>query len=63
MWFICRNKHSLTAKLLVSNQSFDKQISAHKKGGGVRRVGQWIGTGNCLQVCYKTLTGSFFPLR
>ena len=58
MWFSCRNKHSLTAKLLVSNQSFDKQ-----KGGGVRRVGQWIGTGNCLQVCYKTLTGSFFPLR
>ena len=29
---------------LPGNQRFDRQISAHKKGGGVRRVGQWIGT-------------------
>ena len=45
-------------KQLPGNQSFDRQISAHEKGGGVRRVGQWIQTGNCLQVCYMTLTGA-----
>ena len=45
--------------VLVSNclatKSFDRQIRAYKKGGGVRRVGQGIRTGNCLQVCYMTL--------
>ena len=29
-------------KQLPSNQSFDKQISSHQKGGGVSRWGEWI---------------------
>ena len=44
-------------KQLPDNQSFDRQISAYEKGGGVRRVGQWISTCKCLQVCYMTLIG------
>ena len=28
-------------KQLPSNQSFDKQISSHHKGGGVSRWGEW----------------------
>ena len=42
---------------LPGNQSFDRQISAYEKGGGVKRVGQWIQTGSRLQVCYMTLIG------
>ena len=30
-------------KQLPSNQSFDKQISSHQKGGGVSRWGEWVG--------------------
>ena len=30
-------------KQLPSNQSFDKQISSHQKGGGVNRWGKWVG--------------------
>ena len=42
--------YALCVCVFVSgNQSFDRQISAHEKGGGVRRVRQWIWTGNCLQ--------------
>ena len=37
-------------KQLPGNQSFDRQISVHEKGGEVRMVGQWIRNGNCLQV-------------
>ena len=44
-------------KQLPGNQSFDKHLSAHEKGGSVRRVGQWIQTGNCLQVCYMISIG------
>ena len=29
-------------KQLPSNQSFDKQISSHQKGGGVSRWGEWV---------------------
>ena len=29
-------------KQLLSNQSFDKQISSHQKGGGVCRWGEWV---------------------
>ena len=50
-------------KQLSGNQSFDRQISAHKKGGGVMRVGQWIRTSNCLQVCYMTLIGVHFTMH
>ena len=39
-------------KQLPGNQSFDRQISAYKKGGGVRRVRQWIG----LATAYKFVT-------
>ena len=28
---------------LPSNQIFGKQISGHKKGSGVRQLGQWVG--------------------
>ena len=44
-------------KQLPGNQSFARRISAHEKGGGVMRVGQWAWTGNCfvIQVCYMTL--------
>ena len=44
-----------TCNQLPSNQTFDRQIPAHEKGGCVRRVGQWVWTGNCLQVCYMTI--------
>ena len=44
-------------KQLPGNQSFDRQVSANKKSCGVRRVRQWIQTGNCLQVCYVTVIG------
>ena len=44
-------------KQFPGNQSFDRQIAALKKGGDVRKVGQWIWTGNCLQVCYMILIG------
>ena len=30
-------------KQLPSNQSFDKKISSHQKGGGVSRWGEWVG--------------------
>ena len=30
-------------KQLPSNQSFDKLISSHQKGGGVSRWGEWVG--------------------
>ena len=30
-------------KQLPSNQSFEKQISRHQKGGGVSRWGDWVG--------------------
>ena len=39
----------LFCKQLPSNQSFDKQISSHQKGGGVSRWGEWVEKGNCLQ--------------
>ena len=42
-------------KQLPGNQTFNRQISAYEKGGGVRGVGQWIQSGNCLQ--YTTLIG------
>ena len=32
-----------------------KYLPKEGGGGGIRRVGQWIWTGNCLQVCYMTL--------
>ena len=39
------HKHTCThtCKQLPSNQSFDKQISSHQKGGGVSRWGEWVG--------------------
>ena len=30
-------------KQLSSNQSFDRQISSHQKGGGVSTWGEWVG--------------------
>ena len=30
-------------KQLPRNQSFDKQVSSHQKGGGISRWGEWVG--------------------
>ena len=40
--FVCVCECML-CKQLPSNQSFDKQISSHQKGGGVSRWGEWVG--------------------
>ena len=52
-----------TCKQLPVNQRFDRQISVYEKGGGVRRVGQWIWTGNCLEVCYMALIGVYSTMH
>ena len=41
-------------KHLPSNQSLDKQIFSHQKGGDVSRWGEWF-KGNCLQLGYVHL--------
>ena len=44
-------------KQLPSNQSFDKQISSHQKGGGVSRWGEWIGKATAYKFDTCTLIG------
>ena len=39
---VCVRACMHTCKQLPSNQSFDKQISSHQKGGGVSRWGEWV---------------------
>ena len=44
-------------KLLPSNQSFDKQISSHQKGGGVSRWGECVGKATAYKFDTCTLIG------
>ena len=44
-------------KQLPSNQSFDKQISSHQKGGGVSRWGKWVGKSTTYKFDTCTLIG------
>ena len=44
-------------KQLPSNQSFDKQISSHQKGGGVSRWGKWVGKATAYKFDTCTLIG------
>ena len=44
-------------KQLPSNQSFDKQISSHQKGGGVSRWGEWVGKATAYKFDTCTLIG------
>ena len=44
-------------KQLSSNQSFDKQISSHQKGGGVSRWGEWVGKATAYKFDTCTLIG------
>ena len=44
-------------KQLPSNQSFDKQISSHQKGGGVSRWGEWVGKATADKFDTCTLIG------
>ena len=44
-------------KQLPSNQSFDKQISSHQKGGGVSRWGEWVGKAIAYKLDTCTLIG------
>ena len=46
-----------TCKQLPSNQSFDKQISSHQKGGGVSRWGEWVGKATAYKFDTCTLIG------
>ena len=44
-------------KQLPSNQSFDKQISSHQKGGGVSTWGEWVGRATAYKFDTCTLIG------
>ena len=44
-------------KQLPSNQSFDKQISSHQKGGGVSRWGEWVRKATAYKFDTCTLIG------
>ena len=44
-------------KQLPSNQSFDKQISSHQKGGGVSRWGEWVEKATAYKYDTCTLIG------
>ena len=44
-------------KQLPSNQSFDKRISSHPKGGGVSRWGEWVGKATVYKFDTCTLIG------
>ena len=44
-------------KQLPSNQSFDKQISSHQKGGGVSRWGEWVDKATAYMFDICTLIG------
>ena len=44
-------------KQLPSNQSFDKQISSHQKGGGVSRWGECVGKATAYKFDTCTLIG------
>ena len=44
-------------KQLPSNQSYDKQISSHQKGGGVSRWGEWVGKATAYKFDTCTLIG------
>ena len=42
---------------LPSNQSFDKQVSSHQKGGGVSRWGEWVRKATAYKFDTCTLIG------
>ena len=44
-------------KQLPSNQSFNKRISSHQKGGGVSRWGEWVGKTTAYKFDTCTLIG------
>ena len=54
---VCVCASTCVCKQSPSNQSFDKQISSHQKGGGVSRWGEWVGKATaykfdtCVCVC------------
>ena len=49
--------HIYICKQLPSNQSFDKQISSHQKGGGVSRWGEWVRKATAYKYDTCTLIG------
>ena len=49
--------HTHTCKQLPSNQSIDKRISSHPKGGGVSRWGEWVRKATAYKFDTCTLIG------
>ena len=61
---VCVCVHCLCAcKQLSSNQSFDRQIYIHKKGGGISTWGEWVGKVTAYKCDICTLTGVYLTMH
>ena len=61
---VCDCVHCLcVCKQLSSNQSFDRQIYIHKKGGGVSTWGEWLGKATAYKCDICTLIGVYLTMH